>query len=354
MKNLIVQRFICRRFITLLLILSVFLTGCGVDEDDVENLHKEDDVENLYKELVGTYDLFKAEVTYVNQPKLVLAPPNITGTMTISSDQKMVQKIQVSGVSVFVSGTLEIRVDEKLLLIDNDQTDFVSQGPYTWDGEILTTTVDVGTYIEKDFWRKSTPHVIELLDAPENLAAGVNFISASPPSGSEIAHDAAIVATFNNAPANVEVNAGRGVLISGKTVTITGPFIPGPLSLTITWTDGAQTLTYTVIAPDREAPFVTGGTIKDGDRGVDPEKINAEGMIEVTFSEDVVGHIALGTEGHDDIGWLGKVEGNRGRLELVRGKEIGNETFYIIRGRVRDAAGNEAEIFIKFLTAIKR
>lgn len=145
MKNLIAQRFICRRFITLLLVLSVFLTGCGADEDDVEN---------LYKELVGTYDLFKAEVTYVNQPKLVLAPPNITGTMTISSDQKIVQKIQVSGVFVSVSGIFEIHPDEKLLLIDNDQSDLISKLTYTWDGEVLTTTGDAGTYVEKNFWRK--------------------------------------------------------------------------------------------------------------------------------------------------------------------------------------------------------
>ncbi len=57
------------------------------------------------------------------------------------------------------------------------------------------------------------------------------------------------------------------------------------------------------------------------------------------------------TEGGDDIGWLGKVEGNRGRLELVKGKEIGGETTYIIIGRVRDAVGNETGISITFTTA---
>ena len=158
MKNLIEQRFICRRFITLLLILSIFLTGCGGDESIIDSLNPaEDSVERLYKELVGTYDLFKAEVTYVNQPKLVFAPPKIAGTMTISSDQEITQDISVSGVSVSVSGTFEIRPDEKLLLIDNDQSDLISKLTYTWDGEILTTIVDVGTYVEKDFWRKFTP-----------------------------------------------------------------------------------------------------------------------------------------------------------------------------------------------------
>ena len=131
-------------FILIALILSFFMIGCGADEDEVDN---------LYNDWVGTYDFFKAEVTYVNQPKLVLEPPQVVGTMTISSDQKITQNIFVSGVSVSVSGTFEIRPDEKLLLIDNDQSDLISKLTYTWDGEILTT-VDVGTYIEKDFWRK--------------------------------------------------------------------------------------------------------------------------------------------------------------------------------------------------------
>ncbi len=294
MKNLIEQRFICCRFITLLLILSISLTGCGGDENIIDSRNPaEDSVERLYKELVGTYDLFKAEVTYVNQPKLVLEPPKIAGTMTISSDQKITQDISVSGVSVSVSGIFEIRPDEKLLLIDNDQSDLISKLTYTWDGEILTTIVDVGTYVEKDFWRKFSPRVIKLSDAPENLAAPAIFILASPPSGSEIAPNAAIVATFDNVlDSDITVSAGA-VTVADKTVRITGPFTPGPLNLTITWADGSQTLTYTVIAPDHMAPFVTGGTIKDGARGVDPEKINEDGVIEVTFSEDVVGHIAL-------------------------------------------------------------
>ena len=155
MKNLIAQRFICHRFIILLLILSIFLTGCGREESIIDILNPaEDSVERLYNDLVGTYDLFKAEVTYVNQPKLVLEPPQISGTMTISSDQKIAQEINVPGVSVSVTGTFEILVEEKLLLIDNDQVDLISKILYTWDGEVLTTTIDVGTYIEKDFWRK--------------------------------------------------------------------------------------------------------------------------------------------------------------------------------------------------------
>ena len=95
---------------------------------------------------------------------------------------------------------------------------------------------------------------------------------------------------------------------------------------------------------------MTGGTVKDGDKDVDPEAINSDGIIEITFSEEMTGHIALQTEGGDDVGWLGKVEGTTGTLELVKGKEIGSETTYVIVGRVSDAAGNEAEVRITFVT----
>ena len=186
-------------------------------------------------------------------------------------------------------------------------------------------------------------------DGGDGEAAPANFVSAAPPSGSEIAANASISLTFDNAPADVTVSAGAAAP-SGKTVTVNGPFTPGPLNLTVTWADGTQTLTYTVTAPDSDPPAVTGGTVKDGDKDVDPEAINTDAKIEITFSEDVSGNIALQTEGGDDVGWLGKVDGSTGTLELVKGKEIGNETTYVIAGKVSDAAGNEAEIKITFVT----
>ena len=76
-----------------------------------------------------------------------------------------------------------------------------------------------------------------------------NFVSAAPPSGSEIAANASITLTFDNAPADVTVSAGAAAP-SGKTVTVNGPFTPGPLNLTVTWADGTQTLIYTVTSPD--------------------------------------------------------------------------------------------------------
>ncbi len=175
-----------------------------------------------------------------------------------------------------------------------------------------------------------------------------NFVSATPPGG-EVAANGSITVTFDNAPADVTVSAGT-VTVAGKSATITGPFTPGPLALTITWADGTQALNYTVTAPDTDAPTVTGGTVSDGDKDVDPEAINSAAAIELEFSEDVSGNVALQTESGDDVGWLGKVEGNKATLELVKGKEIGNETTYVIAGKVSDAAGNSTDVSVTFVT----
>ena len=126
---------------------------------------------------------------------------------------------------------------------------------------------------------------------------------------------------------------------------------PAILELTITWSDGSLPFTYTVAEPDTESPTITGGTISDGDTDVDTEAINSSALIEVEFSEEVSGTIALQTEAGDDVGWLGKIEGNKGILELVKGKELDPETTYVIAGKVEDAAGNGTDITITFTTA---
>ena len=95
---------------------------------------------------------------------------------------------------------------------------------------------------------------------------------------------------------------------------------------------------------------VTGGTVKDGDTDVDPELINKDGKIVILFSEDVFGNIVLQTEGGDDVGWIGKVEGNTATLELVKGRELTTETTYVIKGKISDAAGNSFDVSVTFVT----
>jgi hypothetical protein len=164
--------------------------------------------------------------------------------------------------------------------------------------------------------------------------------------------DDTITLTFDNPPEDVTVSAGTAIII-GNRVRITGPFDPGALALTIVWADGVQTLTYIVRVPDTEAPKITSGSVNNGDKDVDPEALNSGGRIEVEFSEEVTGNIALQTTAGADAGWLGKIAGKKGTLELVKGKELGNEIIYVIAGKVKDAAGNSTDINIRFTTASK-
>ena len=176
----------------------------------------------------------------------------------------------------------------------------------------------------------------------------VSFVSANP-LGGEIGPLEPITVTFDNAPADVTVSAGT-VTVAGRTATIAGPFTPGPLALTIRWADGIQELKYTVKGPCCVAPSVTSGTVEDGDTDVDPETINSDGKIVILFSEDVFGNIVLQTEGGDNVGWLGKIEGNKGTLELVKGRELVNETVYVIFGKVSTIEGNSSDFKVTFVT----
>ena len=146
------------------------------------------------------------------------------------------------------------------------------------------------------------------------------------------------------------MNTGTARTIA-KTVRIMGPFDPGPLALTITWNDGTETLNYTVAEPDSEAPEIISGTVSDGDKDVKTDTINRDAIIEVRFSEDVTGNIELQTAAGVAVGWFGKVDGNKGTLELVRDKELDYEVTYVITGKVSDAAGNSTAIDITFTTA---
>lgn len=188
-----------------------------------------------------------------------------------------------------------------------------------------------------------------IIDEP----VSANFVSATPPGGEIIAANGSITVTFDSTPADVTVSAGT-VVAAGKTVIITGPFIPGSLPLIITWADGTVTLNYTVATLCGCPANITGSTIKDGDTDIDPEAINSDGKIEITFSQEVTGNIALYTEGGiedgDDVGWTAKVAGTTGTLELVKGKELTPETVYVILGRITTIDGIQTDIEITFVT----
>ncbi len=203
-----------------------------------------------------------------------------------------------------------------------------------------------------------TPGALELTvtwaDGSETLNYTVRqpvaFVSIDPTVASELTVDGTITLMFDNPPKDVKVSEGE-VTLTDNTVSITGPFTPGTLALKVSWADGSLEFTYTVAEPDTKPPSITGGTLNDGDEDVDAAAINSGALIEIAFSEDVSGTIALQTEAGADVGWISKIEGNKATLELVKGKELAPETTYVIAGKVEDAAGNETDINITFATA---
>ena len=112
----------------------------------------------------------------------------------------------------------------------------------------------------------------------------VALVSAEPAAGSTIDANGIITFTFDDIPENVSVNVGV-VKKSGKTVTISGPFNPGTLTLKITWADGLQTLTYTVAT---STPVAT-EPVPELEPEIIPEPIIPDGMVLIPEGEFQMG-----------------------------------------------------------------
>ena len=134
-------------YIVLLGTLSCFLTGCSGNDDD-------DEMDALYEELVGMYELFRGELTFLDGSAVVLEPPDIAGSMTVSSDRKITQEVEAYGNSLTIKGAFELFPDEGVMEIDSESVTILSKPTYTWDGSVFTITTNVGTFIQKGFWRK--------------------------------------------------------------------------------------------------------------------------------------------------------------------------------------------------------
>ena len=112
------------------------------------------------------------------------------------------------------------------------------------------------------------------------------------------------------------------------------------------------TFTYTLQAPDNDAPKITGGTVTNGAKDVDPGPINAD-KIQITFDEDVTGTAELNFEDNTSAGWQGAVTGMNAELTPVAGKELANSVTYVVVLNVSDKAGNKAAFMVEFTTKAK-
>lgn len=135
---------------------------------------------------------------------------------------------------------------------------------------------------------------------------------------------------------------GRRANISPAFDVVSGQAV---LELAISWTQEGEvetaTVAYTLEVPDTVPPEISNGTVRDGDKDVDPDPLNTDGIV-IRFSEPVnAGKVVLRTESGDDLGWIPVWADDRVTLEPLAGSELGGETTYIIDiTGVKDEAGN--------------
>ena len=162
-----------------------------------------------------------------------------------------------NGSRIAPDSVITVTFDNTPMTVDVEIEEY-SDSSFWWELDSKTLTVRGnpkfqvgGSYVIIITWatgRKILNYSLPVPPKPLKPPAAA-FVSANPPAGSTIAANASITLTFDNAPADVTVSPGTAAF-SGKNVTVSGPFIPGALSLAVSWADGSTTLTYTVTAPD--------------------------------------------------------------------------------------------------------
>lgn len=182
--------------------------------------------------------------------------------------------------------------------------------------------------------------------------------TTSPAAGSEVAPNASLTITLDEAVDGVTVN-GTAAAGSGKTWTLNlaGLNLPaGSATLNIGWTNkdgtaGSSTVALTIQAEaDTTAPSIDSSSVSNNDKDVDPAGLNTDG-ISITFSEDVKeGDISISIEGGDALNWLAEWSANSVTIVPAKGAELGNETTYEIKVSTEDGAGNKLDSTISFTT----
>ena len=167
-------------------------------------------------------------------------------------------------------------------------------------------------------------HTIGCSEDVEPEIDPVVFVSASPSIGSDIAANGTITLTFDSAPTDISVraDADTGVgktVITGKTVTIQGPFALGALNLTVTWLDGQATLTYTVTGADPEDTNIADGT-SDGQ----PVEVTDETFTAIVLDAKLPVVLEL------RAAWSGSCQSMKPTVEAVASEASGPRNKFIV------------------------
>lgn len=154
-----------------------------------------------------------------------------------------------------------------------------------------------------------------------------------------------IAATVNRFPATGFGNSWRAF----PTLVI------GNVFLNIEWTNqdgstGSKAIgPYAVKEPDRTPPKIVNGTVANGEIKVNPGPINAGGF-RYDFDEPVTGNIRLLDGSGVALKWSTSVAGQTATLARATGQKLLPGSTYFIEIDVQDAANNQSEIRIVFVT----
>ena len=164
------------------------------------------------------------------------------GTRTLRYTVK--EPAKITSVSPVTNSTIETHTVITVQFDNKPQGVRVSKGTHQIVDDTIRITGPfvVGMLNLKITWTDGTQTLVYTVQEP------ASFVTVSPQEGNTIEIDTPIVVRFGNIPQDVQVNKGT-IQTIGKTVTIIGPFTPGPLSLEIKWNHGVRTLDYTVRAP---------------------------------------------------------------------------------------------------------
>lgn len=269
------------------------------------------------------------------------------GDALTSDDASIVSIVPISGSRI--EGPITITFDDR----PTGVTLSSEQGGASWqlEGNLLTITDVVCHYKSPNSRFGKTEIYLKWDTGAQYLSyecrkppPPATIVTLDPAEGSTIPSNTIIKITFDRSVDAVAGATGAGRLWE----------MAAAANLNVTWTNtdgtiGRRTFGYSLVAPDYTTPWITGGTVTDGAKNVDPRPINAD-KIKITFNENVAGTVKLNYEDNTSTGWQGRVRGKTAELTPVRGKELDFATTYVIVLKVVDAARNKAEYKIKFTT----
>lgn len=181
-------------------------------------------------------------------------------------------------------------------------------------------------------------------------------VEISPAPGSTILPNPRFVLTFNQGIIAATVNRFPATGF-GQNWRAFPTLVAGSVFLNIEWTNqdgstGSKAVgPYAVREPDRTPPTIISGTVANGEIRVNPERINAGGL-RYDFDEPITGSIRLLDGSGVVLNWVASVAGQTATLTRVTGQKLVEGSTYFIEIDVQDAASNQSEIRIVFVTDI--